>query len=489
MVRATFALTVLCCAACACLGGVDDLVFIHHSCGQNWLSNSLNSALLAKDYVDERNDIYYGVDAAPDAGRPDTLAPTPGDHTDMCHWIHWFNNYLGDVKSHGCATGVNRIVMYKSCYPNSNVTADGTGGDPFSTTQTLANYKAVYRHPDGAGHTYSHGGHTYRPLEDIFAADPNTLFVAVTAPPLSYGTTGTNDANAHRARLFNNWLKTDWLNSYNAANPGLHNVAVFDWFDVLAYPDDHATHPNRLKQEYGGASADSHPNSTANAYSTQVFATDEDNFIDQAWDAFDGPATYGLTVTNGSGSGQYEAGQVVPIQANPPGSGKAFAGWMGDYSFLADRTAAATTVTMPAQNVSVIAAYVYVYHLTVNSGTGGGDYPNGTVVAIQADPAMTWMVFDQWTGDVSRVSDPSSSAATVTMPSQAVTVTATYAMLPVPGDLDGSGFVGQADLDIVLANWGFGPPPDPRADPSGDDFVGQADLDIVLAHWGQGIRP
>ncbi len=63
-------------------------------------------------------------------------------------------------------------------------------------------------------------------------------------------------------------------------------MAVFDWFDVLAYPDSHASHPNRLKEEYGGATGDSHPNATANAYSTEVFATNPDNFIDNAWENF-----------------------------------------------------------------------------------------------------------------------------------------------------------------------------------------------------------
>ena len=29
------------------------------------------------------------------------------------------------------------------------------------------------------------------------------------------------------------------------------------------------------------------------------------------------------------------------------------------------------------------------------------------------------------------------------------------------------------------------PPADPRADPDGDNFVGQDDLDTVLAYWGQ----
>jgi len=55
----------------------------------------------------------------------------------------------------------------------------------------------------------------------------------------------------------------------------------------------------------------------------------------------------------------------------------------------------------------------------------------------------------------------------------------------VEGDLDGDLFVGQADLDIVLDNWGESiPPGNPAADPSEDFFVGQADLDIVLDDWG-----
>ncbi len=59
----------------------------------------------------------------------------------------------------------------------------------------------------------------------------------------------------------------------------------------------------------------------------------------------------------------------------------------------------------------------------------------------------------------------------------------------IPGDLNGDGFVGQDDLNIVLGDWGNMPPGDPRADPSGDGFVGQDDLNPVLADWGQGTPP
>jgi hypothetical protein len=64
-------------------------------------------------------------------------------------------------------------------------------------------------------------------------------------------------------------------------------------------------------------------------------------------------------------------------------------------------------------------------------------------------------------------------------------------MTALYGDLNGDGFVGQLDLDIVLAMWGNSGPEitDPRADVNEDDFVGQTDLDYVLGSWGQGAPP
>ncbi len=60
----------------------------------------------------------------------------------------------------------------------------------------------------------------------------------------------------------------------------------------------------------------------------------------------------------------------------------------------------------------------------------------------------------------------------------------------LPGDLDGDGFVGLLDLNIILSNWNQNvPPADPRADPTLDGFVGLADLDIILNNWNTGIPP
>ena len=58
------------------------------------------------------------------------------------------------------------------------------------------------------------------------------------------------------------------------------------------------------------------------------------------------------------------------------------------------------------------------------------------------------------------------------------------------GDLNGDGFVGIDDLNIVLANWNqIIPPGDPLADPNGDGFVGIDDLNTVLGNWNAGVPP
>ena len=61
---------------------------------------------------------------------------------------------------------------------------------------------------------------------------------------------------------------------------------------------------------------------------------------------------------------------------------------------------------------------------------------------------------------------------------------------PLVGDLNGDGFVGIIDLNIVLSAWNQNvPPANPLADPSGDGFVGIDDLNAVLGNWNAGTPP
>ncbi len=60
---------------------------------------------------------------------------------------------------------------------------------------------------------------------------------------------------------------------------------------------------------------------------------------------------------------------------------------------------------------------------------------------------------------------------------------------PLDGDLDGDGFVGINDLNIVLGAWNQSASAGDPADPSGDGFVGIDDLNFVLGNWNAGTPP
>lgn len=74
--------------------------------------------------------------------------------------------------------------------------------------------------------------------------------------------------------------------------------------------------------------------------------------------------TYALTVVNGSGSGNYPEGAVVPVQADAVPVGRYFAGWTASHSsllsMLGDMSAMATTFTMRDQAATLTATYGYV---------------------------------------------------------------------------------------------------------------------------------
>ncbi|MBQ8596529.1 MAG: leucine-rich repeat protein [Lachnospiraceae bacterium] len=71
------------------------------------------------------------------------------------------------------------------------------------------------------------------------------------------------------------------------------------------------------------------------------------------------PRLYTVSVSGGSGSGQYEAGEIVVINAFDRGEGQNFDKWTSSTAGVgfANPEAVSTTFTMPAANVSVTATY------------------------------------------------------------------------------------------------------------------------------------
>jgi hypothetical protein len=160
-----------------------------------------------------------------------------GHETDVCHWNRKFHDFMELILMtkrqdmlHSDGTR-NRVIMFQSGPWSSWIDDDGAEpGNANAKERTLTNYKAAYRS-----------------LLDCFSEQPDTLFVALTAPPLLkqeqppgilmrlLGKTNRDAADlaSRRARSFNNWLKnvnSGWLSSY-----ALKNVVVFDYFDALTF--------------------------------------------------------------------------------------------------------------------------------------------------------------------------------------------------------------------------------------------------------------
>ena len=67
-----------------------------------------------------------------------------------------------------------------------------------------------------------------------------------------------------------------------------------------------------------------------------------------------------------------------------------------------------------------------LFTLTVNNGTGNGQYVGGDSVAIRAVSPKEKMVFSHWEGDVANIADVNAADTTITMPRADITITAVF---------------------------------------------------------------
>jgi hypothetical protein len=202
------------------------LVFVHHSTGGNWLADpdgnslggDLGQALMDNNYYASATNYGWGPGAV-------------GDRTDIPNWPEWFTGaesetilaalYAETGQNEGgfgawprLATdpgGENEIILFKSCFPNSDLygsPTDPPDAEP-GADLTVGNAKAVYID-----------------ILTYFETRQDKLFVVVTAPPLQEGDTAPE--RAANARALNEWLRSEWLADYP-----YRNVAVFDFYNVL----------------------------------------------------------------------------------------------------------------------------------------------------------------------------------------------------------------------------------------------------------------
>lgn len=245
------------------------LLFIHHSIGGQWLAEP--GSQIGEHNLWERHPNGGNLRGAlQEAGfevHQATYGSAVGEHTDLFDWLPKMSDQMDRILAtdrqdtvHDDGV-VNRVVLFKSCYPNSKLEGPGRPpGDAGGPELTVANAKA-----------------TFRALRPVLARHPDTLFVYVTAPPhaprlpdepawkwLARRLTGRvfdPVESGAWARELNDWLKNPdgWLEGYPH-----QNIAVFDYFDVLT--DDGSADVSRYAT---GDGEDSHPSSEGNRRATE----------------------------------------------------------------------------------------------------------------------------------------------------------------------------------------------------------------------------
>jgi hypothetical protein len=234
------------------------LIFIHHSTGENWLRDDyggLGKALAENNYFVSDTNYGWGPEGI-------------GDRTDIPDWLEWFassntERYLQalftESEPHSDYSrpwddpgGENQVILFKSCFPNSQLSGRPDDPPQAGTDLSVANAKYVYNE-----------------ILKTFAAHPDKLFVVVTAPPVSDRKLAAN------ARAFNQWLVYDWLreNDYTTGN-----VAVFDFYNVLTgsgahhrFTDSGIEHILGKQNTLYYPSGDDHPSQKGSRKATQEF--------------------------------------------------------------------------------------------------------------------------------------------------------------------------------------------------------------------------
>jgi uncharacterized protein YjdB len=379
-------------------GYSQDVIFLHHSTGGGVYYEG-NVAAWIDNYNTQHSTSYNVTERS----YPNT--PYPWQNYPYDYWNLWINNGCDnsdpDIE---CLSGLcanYNVIIFKHCFPGSDIVADDPSPTISSPKQTVANYKLQYR-----------------ALRDLMDTYPNNKFIVWTLAPNHR--LATNDADAARAKQFVDWVKNEWLSEDGESHP---NIYIFDFWGIVAESNPSPVNGkvNCLKYDYELSHNDynSHPNPLANETAGPVFA----QFIVNTIENVENIKVTSITVTGDNGSntitsnkGSLQLNAVIsPDNASNKaltwslqnGTGQASISTDGLVTAIADGTVTATATAADSSgiygnlDITISGQTVAVTGITV-TGTGGANTitSNGGTLQLSADvvPAnasnnnITWSI-------------------------------------------------------------------------------------------------
>ena len=202
-----------------------NIIFLHHSTGNNVWKGGVPAYF---DKHNDKNETNYRItERAFPSGDPYAWKNYPFDY-----WNIWVKNagpeaYMTEPTLEMLTKDYN-VIVFKHCFPVSQVKENTGSPDIASEVKSIENYKLQYA-----------------ALKEKLHQFPDVKFLVWTGAALVEA--NTNAENAARAREFFDWVKNEW-------NEKGDNIHVWDFFELETEGGLY------LKNEYAVAEDDSHPN-------------------------------------------------------------------------------------------------------------------------------------------------------------------------------------------------------------------------------------
>ncbi len=214
-----------------------NVIFLHHSTGNciwdggvaEWFAN----------FNTQNGTTYEITELSCPSGKPYAWKNYPFDY-----WNIWVKNAGSEPfmkePTLEMLTKEYNVIIFKHCYPVSQILEDTGSPDIASEDKRIENYKLQYA-----------------ALKEKFAQFPDVKFIAWTGAALVEGR--TTPENAQRAKDFFGWVKNEW------DQPG-DNIFIWDFWELETEGGIY------LKLEYAEGESNPHPNDAFSKATAPKFA-------------------------------------------------------------------------------------------------------------------------------------------------------------------------------------------------------------------------